>query len=187
MPGQPQTWYLSSLQILCGLWPHSLWRIFFLKVRCETGRTQLCFRSQMEIVEHAKQSKKYFDLCTEQAFSRSYQIERTIFCVKSMPSLSPGLLVQTNFSWKHEWCPNGGLEKCEMTSLLSSGTDVRPLTPRQDCSAATEFHDDPDGKANPAVLMPSFFSSVTAAMTLLKRGRLPPLWNQLHWNSTEWH
>jgi len=67
-----------------------------------------------------------------------------------------------------------------MTGLPNSGTDVKQLTPLQDCSGTPEFHDDLDRKANPVVLMPSFLFSVTVIMTLLKRGSPPPLWKQLH-------
>lgn len=67
-----------------------------------------------------------------------------------------------------------------MTGLPNSGTDVKQLTPLQDCSGATEFHDDLDRKDNPAVLMPSFFFSVSEAMMLPISGSPPPLWKQRH-------
>lgn len=93
------TFLLYSFCAVCG---HILFGGFsFWRWGVRQEEHSCAFRSQMEIVEHVKQSKKYFDLCTEQTISRSYQIERTLFCMKSIPSLSTGLLVWTNFSWKH--------------------------------------------------------------------------------------
>lgn len=89
------------------------------------------FRSQMEIVEHAKQSEKNIltyaqsTLCPE-----AIREKRQLFCMKSMSSLYNGLLVRNNFS------VNGGLDNRGLTGLPSARADVKQLIPLQECSRA---------------------------------------------------